>query len=80
MIEKPKEIPELTSWYNGPTLVELLDQFKIPKRNINKPIRIGIYDYYKVTEGNLIGDVISAKVESGIIKTKDNLLLMPLYI
>jgi len=28
-------------------------------------------------DGNLMGDCISAKVESGIIKEKDELLLMP---
>lgn len=28
-------------------------------------------------EGNLMGDCIQAKVESGIIKEKDELLLMP---
>lgn len=31
-------------------------------------------------EGNLMGDCISAKVESGIIKEKDEVLLMPLNI
>lgn len=80
LIVKPAEVEELSAWYKGPTLIELLDQFKIPKRNINKPIRVCIYDYYKGTEGKLIGDCISAKIESGIIKEKDNLVLMPLNI
>jgi len=65
-------------WYKGPTLIENLDNFKLPKRGINKPLRICVYDYYKQTEGNLIGDCIQAKVESGIVKDKDQLLLMPL--
>jgi len=67
----------LSAWYHGPTLIELLDQFKVPKRTINKPLRVGIYDYYRAMEGNLMGDCIQAKVESGIVKEKDELLLMP---
>ena len=36
-----------------------------------------MYDYYKAMEGNLMGDCVQAKVESGIIKEKDEVLLMP---
>lgn len=43
-------------------------------------MRVCVYDYFKAMEGNLMGDCISAKVESGIIKEKDELLLMPLNI
>jgi len=39
-----------------------------------------LYDYYKGTEGNLVGDCVSARVESGIIKEKDHLLLQPFNI
>jgi hypothetical protein len=41
-------------------------------------MRVCVYDYFKSNEGNLIGDCIQAKVESGIIKEKDALVLMPL--
>lgn len=34
-------------------------------------MRICVYDYYKQTEGTLIGDCIQAKIESGIAKEKD---------
>jgi translation elongation factor EF-1alpha len=47
-------------------------------RKSNKPLRVCIYDYFKQTEGNIIGECIQAKIESGIIKEKDQLLLMPL--
>jgi elongation factor 1 alpha-like protein len=65
-------------WYTGLTLIDHLDNFKLPKRSLNKPLRVCIYDYYKQTEGNLIGDCVQAKVESGIIKDRDSLILMPL--
>lgn len=61
----------LTDWYSGATLLEILDKFKLPKRNTNKPSRVCVYDFYKATEGNIIGDCIQAKIESGIIKERD---------
>lgn len=76
--EKPKEVPMLTKWYNGSTLIEILDNLKAPKRNSNKPLRVCVYDYFKQTEGTIIGDCVQAKVDSGIIKERDTLLLMPL--
>ena len=47
--EKPTEakVPDLASWYHGPTLIETLDNFKLPKRSTNKPLRVCVYDYYK---------------------------------
>lgn len=38
-------------------------------------MRVCIYDYYNSTSGQLIGDCVSAKVESGILKEKDELIL-----
>jgi translation elongation factor EF-1alpha len=47
----------------------------MPSRAIHKPLRICVYDYYTSTSGNLMGDCLSVKVESGIVKEKDELLL-----
>lgn len=49
-------------------------------KNQFKPTRLCIYDYYINNTGNLIGDCISGKLESGIIKEKDELILMPLNV
>jgi translation elongation factor EF-1alpha len=58
--------------------VQALDNMKAPKRSSNKPLRVCVYDYYKQTEGSLLGDCIQVKVESGIVKERDVLQLMPL--
>ena len=76
--QKPTASESLTEWYSGQTLLEILDKFKLPKRNTNKPSRVCVYDFFKATEGNIIGDCIQAKIESGIIKERDQLVLMPL--
>jgi len=34
-------------------------------------------DYVARTKGEMIGDVVQAKVESGIIHEKDSIMLMP---
>lgn len=56
--DTPKDIPLLTKWYSGPHLIEILDNLKAPKRNSNKPLRVCVYDYYKQTEGTIIGDCV----------------------
>ena len=58
LIEKPSNVPELKSWYSGATLLDRLENFKPPKRSTNKPLRVCVYDYFKATEGNLIGDCV----------------------
>ena len=42
-----------------------------------KPVRASISEFCPKTQGPLIGDCVSAKVEAGIIKEKDDLLIMP---
>lgn len=67
----------MSKWYEGPCLVEMLDTFSLPQRNIQKPLRVCIYDYYKASIGTLIGDCVSVKIESGILKERDEVVLMP---
>jgi hypothetical protein len=38
---------------------------------------MAISEYCPKTQGALIGDCVSAKVEAGIVKERDELLLMP---
>jgi len=76
-VQKPSDDHPLASWYQGQTLMEALENARLPVRSINKPLRVSIYDYYKAAVGNLIGDCVQAKVESGMICLKDQILLMP---
>jgi len=80
LIDKVSNPLELTSWYKQATLLELLDNFKCPRRGVSKPLRVCVYDFYKAMEGNLMGDCVQCKVESGIIKEKDEVILMPFNI
>ena len=37
--------PDLKEWYNGECLVEVLDKLKVPKRALEKPLRVTVLDY-----------------------------------
>lgn len=60
------------NWYQGPTLIEILDNLEIPPRDANGPLRIPILDKMRDR-----GTVVFGKVESGTVKIGDQLSLMP---
>ena len=53
-------------WYQGPTLLEVLDNLELPPRNPDGPLRIPVLDKMKDR-----GAVIFGKVESGTVKVGD---------
>lgn len=63
-----------TPWYNGPTLLELLDTFTVPAKPIDKPLRLPIQDVYTIT-GH--GTVPVGRVETGVLKPNTNVVVMP---
>jgi len=66
---------KLKSWYQGPTLLEKIDNFPLPQRENDKPFRLCISDIYKA---QALGVTIGGKIEAGIVSVGDKLLLMPL--
>lgn len=62
------------SWYKGPALVQALDAFKVPAKPIDKPLRVAIQDVYSITG---VGTVPVGRVETGIMKVGDQVILMP---
>lgn len=61
-------------WYNGPTLFELLDEMKPPKRPTDDPLRLPLQDVYKIGG---IGTVPVGRVETGILKPDMNVSFEP---
>ncbi|MCF8884278.1 MAG: translation elongation factor EF-1 subunit alpha [Nitrososphaerota archaeon] len=62
------------SWYNGPTLYEALDVFQEPPKPIDKPLRIPIQAVYSIKG---VGTVPVGRVETGVLKVGDTLIIMP---
>lgn len=60
------------AWYEGPTLLELLDSLELPERSENAVVRVPVLDRYKDQGIHAIG-----KVESGTVKYGGTYTLMP---
>jgi elongation factor 1-alpha len=62
------------SWYDGPTLIEAIDNFELPPKPTGKPLRIPIQDAYSI-KGT--GVVPVGRVETGVLKKNDKIIIMP---
>ena len=62
------------SWYDGPTLIEAIDNFTLPEKPLKKPLRIPIQDSYKI-KGT--GVVPVGRVETGVLNKNDKIIIMP---
>jgi elongation factor 1-alpha len=62
-------------WYKGPTLLAALDEFVLPPKPIDKPLRVPVQDVYTITG---VGTVPVGRVETGKMKIGDKVIFMPL--
>ena len=69
-----KKRSENMPWYKGPTLIEALDNLKVPPKLIDKPLRLPIQDVYSIT-GH--GTVPVGRIETGRMKPGDKIIFMP---
>jgi len=61
-------------WYDGPTLIEALDEFEVPPKPVDKPLRLPIQDVYTITG---VGTVPVGRIETGRLKVGDTVVFMP---
>jgi len=61
-------------WYKGPTIKEQIDNFPAPEQPTNLPMRMPIQDVYDITG---IGTVPVGKVETGIMKVGQKVVVLP---
>ena len=65
---------ENMAWYKGPTLREQMDIFIEPEKPTGLPLRLPIQDVYNITG---IGVVPVGKVETGVMKIGDKVIVVP---
>ena len=65
---------EKMSWYKGPTILEQFDQFPEPKLPTNLPMRMPVQDVYEITG---IGTVPVGKIETGVMKVRQKIIVLP---
>ncbi|MDO8516851.1 MAG: translation elongation factor EF-1 subunit alpha [Nanoarchaeota archaeon] len=63
-----------TPWYKGPTILEQLDLFPVPEKPTNLPLRMPIQDVYEITG---IGTVPVGKIETGVMKVGQKIIILP---
>ena len=61
-------------WYTGPTLMAALDMLKVPDKPTDKPLRLPIQDVFSISG---FGTVPVGRVETGIMKVGDQIVIMP---
>ncbi len=61
-------------WYKGPTIVEALDEFEMPPKPSDKPLRIPVQEVYSIRG---VGTVPVGKIETGILKLDAQLVFQP---
>eukprot|EP00963_Diacronema_lutheri_P004232 scaffold320_cov335-Pavlova_lutheri.AAC.9 len=78
----------LLRWYSGPTLLQAIGQFKVPKRQFNAPLRMAVIETEDTVNrelattlmkgaGRTTGCVVRGKVDAGVYRVGGHLALMP---
>ncbi len=61
-------------WYKGPTILEQLDLFAQPEKPTSLPLRMPLQDVYEITG---IGTVPVGKIETGVMKLGQKIIILP---
>jgi bifunctional enzyme CysN/CysC len=69
IISKPAEL----SWYEGPSILEALDGFRLPVSRESQPLRLVLQDVYRFDERR----ILAGRVEAGALKIGDELVFWP---
>jgi elongation factor 1-alpha len=70
VVKKSANMP----WYKGPTVLEQMDLFAQPEKPVDLPLRMPLQDVYEITG---IGTVPVGKIETGIMKVAQKVIILP---
>jgi bifunctional enzyme CysN/CysC len=60
-------------WWNGPTVLKALDEFRISERPEARPLRFPVQDVYRFDDRR----ILAGRIESGAMKVGDRLIFCP---
>jgi len=60
-------------WWQGPTVLEILDEFKVSELPKDQPLRLPIQDIYRFDDRR----ILAGRLEAGSIKVGDKLIFSP---
>ena len=58
-------------------LIKVLEELHLPTRPIDKPLRVNITNFYESPGGRIKGHCISGKIEGGMIRKDEKLVILP---
>jgi len=61
------------AWYEGPTVVEALDSFRMPEPLSHQPLRMPVQDVYKFDDRR----IIAGRIEAGKLRVGDAVVFSP---
>jgi len=68
---------ENLSWFNGGTVLDVLDQFEKQKPEVDKPFRMPVQGVYKFTQNYDNRRIVAGTVESGTLQVGDEVVFFP---
>ncbi len=60
-------------WFEGPTVIEALDQLELPPPPVLQPLRLCVQDVYRFDERR----IVAGRIESGTLRVGDELVFSP---
>lgn len=73
IVQKSKNM----TWYEGDTVLEVLEKFQVEKLPANKPFRMPVQGVYKFTAGGDTRRIIGGTVETGTLNVGDEVVFFP---
>lgn len=73
IVQKSKNM----TWYEGDTVLEVLEKFKVEKPPENKPFRMPVQGVYKFTADGDTRRIIGGTVETGMLNVDDEVVFFP---
>jgi bifunctional enzyme CysN/CysC len=64
-------------WYQGPTVLEALDQFQAEGPALDRPFRMPVQDVYKFTAQGDDRRIVAGTVEAGVLRAGDDVVFYP---
>ena len=64
-------------WYDGPTVLGMVDSFAKEPAPVEKPLRLPVQDVYKFTEQGDERRIIAGRIETGTLAVGDKVVFLP---
>jgi bifunctional enzyme CysN/CysC len=64
-------------WYDGPTVLNALDQFRSEPQPVERPFRMPVQDVYKFTKQGDDRRIVTGTIDSGAVSVGDTVIFYP---